>query len=162
MDLAAYLARVEATLENADADLLTDLGGHHETTNARLWRGQVLVDWEPDPSAGDCLLRLELLKRLIALHAHVEAQADLLRIIAPGRVVAGLSTEHTDLVARLGGARRVELRATLRFHGQEYRGGEEAYYVVERGQRVALLRINADVRPRRTREVLPRTSRAPM
>jgi hypothetical protein len=146
--VAEALASVEATLGDADADLTTDLGGHQEITTARLWRGQVLVDWEPDPSAGGSLLRADLLRRLVALHAQVEADGDTLRIVAPGRVVAGLSAEHADLVTRLGGARRVELRATLRFEGGAYRGGRETYVLIERGHRVPLLQIIADVRPR--------------
>ena len=86
--------------------------------------------------------------RLVALHARVEQAADGVHISAPGRVVAALSVEHADLVSRLGGARRVEMRATLRFEGQVYRGGQETYYLVERGQRLALLRLTADVRSR--------------
>lgn len=163
MDVEACLASVEAALADADADLSTDLGGHHELTIARLWRGQVLVDWEPDAQAGGCLLRPALLRRLVALHAAVEHEGDVLRLSAPGRIVAGLSAEHADLVARLGGARRVELRTTLQFEGDVYRGGNETYYLVERGQRQGLLRLSADVRPRlvRPREGLPRTSPAP-
>jgi hypothetical protein len=98
-----------------------------------------------------------MLRRLIALHAHVDNEPDVLRISAPGRVVAALSAEHADLVARLGGARRVELHATLRFERDVYRGGDEAYYLVERAQRRALLQLSADVRPRTG---LPRTSPA--
>ena len=163
MDLEARLASVEAVLADADAELSTNLGGHYEHTSARLWRGQVLVDWEPDPHAGGCLLRATLLRRLIALRAQVTRDADVLNISAPGRVVAGLSSEHADLVARLGGARRVELRAALRFEDGVYRGGDETYYLVERGQRHALLRLSADVRPRLgpLPEALPRRSPAP-
>jgi hypothetical protein len=161
MDLEAFVARVEAALVDADADLSTDLGDHHEVTSARLWRNQVLVDWEPDPQAGGCLLRPDLLRRLVALHARVEPAADGVRITAPGRVVAALSAEHADLVARLGGVQRVEMRATLRFEGQMYRGGQETYYLVERGRRLALLRLSADVRPRQVREVSRRTLPAP-
>jgi hypothetical protein len=162
MDVTACLDSIEAALADADADLITDLGGQHEVTRARLWRGQVLVDWEPDATAGGSLLRAELLKRLIALHAEVEAKGDQLHIRAPGRIVAGLSPDHADLVARLGGARRVELRTTLRFDARGYRGGLETYYLVEHGQRVPLLRLSADVRPRLTNGATsPRTSPAP-
>jgi hypothetical protein len=162
MDLDGALASVEAALADADADLSTDLGDHHEVTHARLWRNQVLVDWEPDPQAGGSLLRPDLLRRLVALHAQVEPVGDGLQITAQGRVVAALSAEHADLVARLGGARRVEMRATLCFEGDVYRGGQETYYLVERGQRVALLRLTANVRPRTVREASRRTSPAPM
>jgi hypothetical protein len=161
VDEQACLDSVETALADADADLSTDLGDYHEVTRARLWRKQVLVDWEPDPQAGGCLLRPDLLRRLIALHAHVEADADGLHISAPGRIVAALSAEHSDLVARLGGARRVEMRATLRFEDQVYRGGQETYYLVDRGQRLPLLRLTADVRPRPVREASRRTSPAP-
>ncbi len=162
MDFEAYLANVEAALADADAVLTTDLGNHHEVTSARLWRNQVLVDWEADPQAGGCLLRPDLLRRLIALHAHVEQMPEGVRITAPGRVVAALSPEHADLVARLGGARRVEMHATLRFEAEQYRGGQETYYLLERGQRVALLRLTAEVRQRSVRAALRRTSPAPM
>lgn len=148
MEVEACLDKIEAAVADADAELSTDLGGHRELTSARLWRGQVLVDWEPDPQAGGCLLRPALLRRLIALHAVVEHEGAVLRISARGRIVAGLSPEHADLVARLGGARRVELHATLRFEGSRYRGGDETYYLVERGQRHTLVRVNADVHPR--------------
>jgi hypothetical protein len=161
MDIEARLDSVAAALLDADAELSTDLGDHHEVTVARLWRNQVLVDWEPDPQAGGCLLRPDLLRRLVALHASVESSADSVRITAPGRVVAALSDEHADLVARLGGARHVEMRARLRFEGAAYRGGQETYYVLEGGTRVALLRLTADVRPRPVRAASPRTSPAP-
>jgi hypothetical protein len=164
MDVAAGLASVEAALADADASLSTDLGGHRETTVARLWRGQVLVDWEPDRTAGGCLLRPDLLRRLVALHAQIDTEPDVLRIIAPGRVMAALSPEHADLVSRLGGARRVELRATLRFDGDRYLGGHETYFLIERGQRVALVRLTAEVRTRSApaRTGSRRTSPAPM
>src|SRR5579859_79527 len=148
MDIEAWLGDVAAALADADADLATDLGDHHEVTAARLWRHQVLVDWEPDPQAGGCLLRADLLRRLVALSARVEVTAAGVSISAPGRVVAALSAEHADLVARLGGSHRVEMRAELRMEDHVYRGGHETYYLVERGQRARLLRLSADVRPR--------------
>jgi hypothetical protein len=162
MDTEQWIGCVEAALADADADLSTDLGDHHEVTTARLWRNQVLVDWEPDPQAGGCLLRPDLLRRLVALGARVETTADGIRLSAPGRVVAALSAEHADLVSRLGGSRRVEMRAVLHFDGQVYRGGDETYYLVERGRRLALLRLTADVRPRPAREASRRKSPAPM
>ena len=66
-------------------------------------------------------------------------------------------------MARLGGARRVELRAALRFEDDLYRGGDETYYLVDRGERHALLRLSAEVRPRLgpLPEALPRRSPAP-
>jgi hypothetical protein len=150
MDIEWFLASVEAALGNADVNLSTELGGVEEVTSARLWHGQVLVDWEPDATAGGCLLRPDLLRRLIALHAQVTVENDggALRLIAPGRVVASLSAEHADLVARLGGARRVELEARLRFEGHDYRGGQETYYLLERRQHLPLLQLTAAVSPR--------------
>ncbi|MDQ6673623.1 MAG: hypothetical protein M3069_23255 [Chloroflexota bacterium] len=161
-DIQAYLGSVEAALADADAELSTDLGGNHEVTRARLWRNKVLIDWEPDSQAGGCLLRPHLLRRLVALNARLAFDAGGFSITAPGRVVAALSAEHADLVSRLGGARRVEMHATLRFEAEAYRGGQETYYLVERGQRQALLRLSADVVPRRVPEASPRTSPAPM
>jgi hypothetical protein len=161
-DVESCLASVEAAVADADAELSTDLGDHHEVTRARLWRNQVLVDWEPEPQAGGCLLRPDLLRRLVALHARVDRVADGLRISAPGRIVAALSVEHADLVARLGGARRVEMQLALHVDADVYRGGWETYYLVERGQRSALLRLKADVRPRQVREASRRRSPAPM
>jgi hypothetical protein len=161
MEVQACLANIEAAMADADAELSTDLGDHHEQTSARLWRGKVLVDWEPDKQAGGCLLRPELLRRLIALHAHLDQSAGKLRITAPGRVVAALSPEHAELVARLGGARRVEMRTTLLFDADSYCGGQETYYLVERGKRLALLQLTADVRLRPVREASRHTSPAP-
>ena len=139
---------VDAALIDSDAVLSTDVGDHQEVTSARLWRGQVLVDWEPDAHAGGCLLRPALLRRLIALHASSRRSSDGLVLTAPGRTVAALSPAHEDLVRRLGGARRVALSITLRFADGEYRGGEEVYSVLERGKRVTLLRLRAQVRSR--------------
>jgi hypothetical protein len=156
MEIGAYLASVEAAVADADVALTTELGGYQEVTMARVWHGQVLVDWEPDATAGGCLLRPDLLQRLIALHAQVSIDADTpdagsLQIVAPGLIVAALSPEHARLVTRLGGARRVELRACLRFdQARQYRGGCETYFLLERGQRVSLLRLSAAVSPRRS------------
>jgi hypothetical protein len=152
--LESYLAAVDpldlvaAAVLNADATLSTDVGGHQELTHVRLWRGQVLVDWEPDAQAGGCLLRPELLRRLIALHASARSTDESLTLTASGRVVASLSPAHGDLVRRLGGARRVELRIVLLFGGGEYRGGDETYYVRERGKELTLLRLRAQVSSR--------------
>jgi hypothetical protein len=160
-ELEAQLASIDAALLDADAQLSMDLGEHHEHTTARLWRGQVLIDWEPDPRAGDCLLRPDLLRRLIALQACIDSSDRELRISAPGRIIAALSGEHTQLVARLGGARRVEVEAILRFADDEYRGGQETYYMVSHGQSAPLLRLRAEVQLRRTRTELPHTWLAP-
>jgi hypothetical protein len=154
MDIDARLASVDDALADGRAQLTTNLGGHHELTSARLWRGDVLVDWEPDATAGGCLLRPALLRRLIALHARTRDRgADQLELVASGRIVSGLSPDHADLVSRIGGAARIELSMTLRFDGTGYRGGDETYSLVERGQRVPIVRL--------TVEVLPHTSPAP-
>lgn len=160
MDLDALFSRVDAALVDGDAYLLTDMGGHHEATSARLWQGRVLVDWEPDVHAGGCLLRPSLLRRLVALHAQISPTQDGVRINAPGRVVAGLSAAHADLVGRLGGARRVELEVDLRFAAEKYRGGRETYFLIEHGRRVPLLRVTAEVRLRRAHAASRRTSPA--
>jgi hypothetical protein len=159
--LESALASVEAALLDADARLSTDLGDRREVTTARLWRGQVLVDWEADTQAGDCLLRVALLRQLVELRAQTRFAGDELTIQAPGRIVAALSPEHAALVRRLGGARRVEMRLTLRFAAGTYLGGEEVYALVERGRRVPLLRLLAEVSVRTPRTASPRTSPAP-
>lgn len=151
------LERIEAALLDADATIATGLGDHQDLTTARVWRGQVLVDWEPDQQAGGCLLRPALLRRLVALHARVDSESapDGVSLVAPGRVLAALSSDHADLVRRLGGPRRVELVAHLRFNRdqQEYVGGDETYWLLERGQRSPLLRLTVDVRLRKGRGV---------
>jgi hypothetical protein len=54
----------------------------------------------------------------------------------------------------------VELVAQLEFSGDVYVGGEETYYVVERGHRVPLLRLTATLR-RRTATNRPGTEQVP-
>jgi hypothetical protein len=158
VDLETALASVEAALLDADVRLLTDLGDRREVTTARLWRGQVLVDWEADAQAGDCLLRVGLLRRLVDLHAQARFAGEDLLLQAPGRSVANLSGEHAALVRRLGGARRVELTLRLRFAGDAYLGGEEVYSLVEHARRVPLIRLTADVAVRTPRRASPRMS----
>lgn len=152
LDLS-LLERIEAALWDADATISTGLGDHQELTTARLWRGQVLVDWEADPRAGGSLLRPALLRRLIALHARVERGADGLSLTAPGHVLSALSPDHADLVRRLGGARRVEFVAHLRLDGDDYVGGDETYWMLERGRRTPLLRLTVDLRVRKSGRV---------
>jgi hypothetical protein len=162
IDVQGRLESVEHALVDGDAELTTELGDHHELTRARVWGGRVLVDWEPDSMAGGSLLRPDLLRRLVALHAAVEdlPRDATLRLVASGRIVAGLTREHAELVSRLGGARRVEMRTDLRFEGEKYLGGQETYYLIERGQRLPLLRIRAVVSSRvnRVDKASPRTS----
>ena len=148
MDLGGCLAAMEASLADADAQLITVLGGQREETRVRLWRGQVLVDWEPDEHAGGCLLRPVLVRRLVALHAHTELTTDGLALRASGQILASLSAEHRRLVARLGGASRVAFRARLRFATGRYTGGEETYAVLERGRRADVLALRVAVSSR--------------
>jgi hypothetical protein len=156
-----WLACVEAALADADAEISIHFGGREERTSARLWRGQVLVDWQPDPHAGDCLLRIELLRELVALKATVATEgvggSHSIVLDVPGRVAARLSARHAELIARLGGARRVWLRVHLRFDAGVYVGGEETYSV----RAAPLLRLIAQVRVRSASTALPRTSPAP-
>jgi hypothetical protein len=164
-----FLASMETALADGHAELTTALGGIREVTRARLWQGKVLVDWEPDEAAGGCLLHPALVRRLISLHARTQLEPNLLTLIAPRQVVAALSPHHGDLVSKLGDHRRsLELRVRLRFKPDPsnpadltYLGGDETYFVVERGARVMLLRLSAEVRigtPRRSEH----TSLAPL
>jgi hypothetical protein len=113
-----------------------------------LWQGKVLVDWEADEQAGGCLLRPELVRRLLALHAQATQASGEVRLRASGRVVAALSDTHRDLVAQLGGPERVEMRARLRFGAGVYRGGEETYSVVDSGRRLDVVRLKVSVSQR--------------
>jgi hypothetical protein len=160
-DIDSALARVEVALLDADARLSTDLGDRQEVAVARLWRGQVLVDWEADTQAGDCLLRVELLRQLVASRAQIRFAGNEVMLQAPGRTVATLSSDHAALVRRLGGARRIEMTLRLRFVDETYVGGEETYSLIERGRRVPLLRLTAEVKVRTPRAASPRTSPAP-
>src|SRR5205823_12979552 len=99
MDVAACVAAMQAALADAQADLVTTLGGQIEQTSARVWRGQVLIDWEPDEQAGGCLLRPELVQRLLALHAQAEVVEDELRLRAGANVLRAQSPQHPQLVA---------------------------------------------------------------
>jgi hypothetical protein len=161
LKLQACLIRLDAAMLDADARLCTYLGGQQEVTNVRLWRGQVLIDWEPDAQAGGCLLRAALVRRLVTLDAPVEFVGDDLVLAASGRIVAALSPDHSALIRRLGGARRVQLAVRLRFVHGEYRGGEETYFLAERGRRIPLVRLTADVTLRTSRAESRHTSRAP-
>ncbi len=133
---------------DGDAVLTTDLGGDHTTTQVRLWRGQTLVDWEPDPAVGDCLFRPELLRRLVQLQASLLTRGDAITIEAPGPIVTSLSPEHAALVRQLGGARRVQLSLRLRFKDSAYTGGTETFYVLRGGRRLPLMQLNAEVTAR--------------
>jgi hypothetical protein len=158
-DVAAALEAMQTTLQDADAELVTVLGGHREVTSARVWQGRVLVDWEPDEQAGDCLLRSALIRRLIALHAEaaLHAHGSELRLHAKGRIVVSLSESHRELVGQLGGEARVELHARLRFDAAGYAGGEESYAVVDAGRRLEVLKLSARVTRRMAQGASPRT-----
>ena len=149
----ALLDRIEAALEDADATISTGLGDHQESTTARLWQGQVLVDWEPDARAGGCLLRPALLRRLVALHARVDSRPNRLSVIAPGRILEALSPDHADLVRRLGGPRRLEIEIRLQFAEGDYLGGDETYWLVDATHRHPLLQLNVRLQVRKGRDV---------
>lgn len=146
-----WLEAVAAALEDADAQLLTDLGGSREVTSARLWRGQVLVDWQPDLQAGGSLLRVDLLRALVASGAKTSVTTNEVILEVPGRLVAALSENHAQLVRRLGGARRVSLSVRLRFAQDQYVGGQETYALVAQRRASPLLQVTADVRVRAPR-----------
>jgi hypothetical protein len=145
MDVSAALAAMDAAVQDGRASLVTVLGGQRVESQVRLWQGQVLVDWEPDEQAGGCILRPALVRRLVALHAHVETAAEQLRLRASGHILTALSGAHAQLVRQLGGARKVEMRARLQFERGRYLGGEESYAVLERGRRVDVLVLRAAV-----------------
>jgi hypothetical protein len=161
VDLELCLSLMHEALADADAELITGLGNHREVTAARVWQGQVLVGWEPDEAAGGLLLRPPLLARLLALHATATLQGETLRVDAPGRIVAGLSPRHAELVQRMGGARRAALRVVLHFADGRYAGGEEVYSMVQHGQSAPVLRLSAQVRAR-SRPESPHTSHRAM
>ena len=149
----SLLERIEAALEDADATISTGLGDHQELTTARVWRGQVLVDWEPDLRAGGCLLRPALLRRLIALNARVNSTPDRLLLVASGRILAALSPDHADLVRRLGGPRRVEIEVRLEFAEDGYLGGDEIYWLADPTHRHPLLQLSVRLQVRKRRGV---------
>jgi hypothetical protein len=150
-DTSEWLNAVAAALEDADAQLVTDLGGSREVTSARLWRGQVLVDWQPDLQAGGCLLRIDLLRALVASGAKTSVAANEVTLEVPGRLVAALSEHHARLVHQLGGARRLALSVRLRFAEGQYVGGQETYALVAQRRASPLLQLTADVRVRAPR-----------
>jgi hypothetical protein len=159
-EASAWLDAVDSALQDADAQLLTDLGGRQEVTSARLWQGDVLVDWQLDALAGDCLLHSVLLRRLIDLGARVKRIGREIVLTAPGRAVAALSQHHANLVRQLGGARRINLTVRLHFDAGAYVGGEETFALASGGRSSALLRLSAQVRVRHGK-ASPRTSPAP-
>jgi hypothetical protein len=115
----------------------------------------VLVDWERDEAAGGCLLRPQLVRRLLLLKARAEwhAPSRELRLRATSRLVLALSPAHAQLVSRLGDL--PELRVVLRFAGGsgDYLGGEEQYRVAlpVRREGPVLLRLVVRVRPHSTK-----------
>lgn len=149
LDLEAFLARMADTVQDADATLEIAIGGLTETTRVRLWRGQVLVDWEPDDEAGDCLLRPDLVRRLATLGASAEASARGLRVRANSRVVARLSHRHAAFVAQV--AAPAALRMDLYFDGDQgvYLGGSETYAVSGSDASLLTLRASVERRPPR-------------
>jgi hypothetical protein len=153
-------------LADGYAELDTEIGGHRESAQARLWRGQVLVDWERDEAAGGCLVRPELVQRLLALNATARVEGTDVVVTAGPRVVASLSERHARLAAGVQPAPTLSLR--LRFDGPDgaYTGGEERYEapagVSRRTARpTVVLRLRARVHAGAPRPASPRTSTAP-
>lgn len=162
MNLEECFASVEAALADGDARLSTVLGAHlQEVTHVRLWRGQVLVDWEPDAEAGDCLFRPALLRRLVLLDARVTLKPNALELHASERMVAALSARHAELVQSLRHVGRFDLSVRLRFEQQTYREGLEMHTLIRNGHHIALMRLEADVKVRAPRAASPNTSPLP-
>lgn len=138
---------MEAALRDADVQLTIEMGGLCEESTARVWQGQVLVDWELDNDAGGCLLRPHLVRRLVELGARVaEESPTRLRLRGAPRVVAALGPGHAGLASGVAGSPALELTLT-RDDAGTYLGGTEDYHLA--GRRAApLLRLEARVRPR--------------
>lgn len=146
--LDTLLQRMAATVENADADLLLEMGGYQEHTRARLWQGQVLVEWERDDTAGGCLVRPELVRRLALLGAALDVSPTGATLRAGPRVVASLSESHARLEQELGQPADLTLRLSFQGADGPYVGGEEVYVVRGRRGGATLLRLTATVQPR--------------
>jgi hypothetical protein len=161
-----WLERMEEALVGATAELRFEMGGHQEVTQARLARGQVLVDWERDDAAGGCLLRPALVRRLLLLNARVHTEGCDVVVQAEPRVIQSLSQQHARLMAGLQPPPSLCLR--LRFDGPAgaYTGGEERYEAPSRSGRRAraapvMLRLTARLLPAQSRPASPQTSTAP-
>jgi len=158
---------MEESLVDGYADLDLEIGGHHERTQARLAHGQVLVDWERDDTAGGCLLRPALVRRLLLLNARVRCEPRAVELTAGAQLLSRLSEEHARLVR--GVAPQPTLSLRLRFDGPSlaaYVGGEERYEVPSLGRGRAttpttILRLRARLRPAATPPTSAQTSSAP-
>ena len=148
---------------DAYAELDLEIGGHHERTRARLTRGQVFVDWERDESAGGCLLRAALVRRLLLLNARQRRASTLVVLTAGPELLGRLSDEHERLVRGVSPKPTLTLR--LRFDGPTgaYTGGEEQYDVPlpGRGRTSTILRLRAQVRAVSAPSTSEQRSRAP-
>src|SRR5689334_1997947 len=67
--LTRRIEQIAEALVDADIDLAVEVAGLVEQSKARAWKGQVLVEWERDEDAGGCLLRPDLIERLLKLGA---------------------------------------------------------------------------------------------
>jgi hypothetical protein len=154
---------MERALVDAYAELDLEIGGHHELSRARVTRGQVFVEWEQDDSAGGCLLRAALVRRLLLLNARVRSDPTLVVLTAGPEPLSRLSDEHQRLVRGVSPKPTLSLR--LRFDGPDgaYTGGEERYEVPlpGRGRASTILRLRAQVRPVSAPPMSEQTSRAP-
>jgi hypothetical protein len=154
---------MEHALADAYAELDLEIGGHHELSRARLTRGQVFIDWERDDSAGGCLLRVALVRRLLLLNARVRSEPTVVVLTAGPELLSRLSDEHERLVRGVSPKPTLTLR--LRFAGPDaaYIGGEERYDVPlpGRGRASTILRLRAQVRTVSAPPTSEQTSRAP-
>lgn len=154
-DLRATIARrvagMEAALVDANADISVTLGGLTETTRARIVQGRVLVEWEPDDSAGGVLLRPVLVRRLLALNARVRVAPHNVLLQTPPRVMRALSPAHAALADRFPARRAPELLVRLRFApaSGDYQGGDETYSV----SGVCVLTVSVRLQPRGSQSV---------
>ncbi len=154
-DLDPYLRRMDAALADADAEITVALGGLVETISARVWMGQVMVEWERDESAGGLLLHPRLVERLAALGGTPKLDGESVGFDVGPQVVRALDAYRLRLGGQLGTS--PHLRLTLRFDGPggAYTGGEEAYVVPGTKRETTLLRLTAQVTPRAPRAVAP-------
>lgn len=143
----AWCEWMEASLTDAEVHLKIEIGGLREESIARVWQGQVLVDWERDDDAGGCLLRPHLVRRLVELGGRlVEETPTRLRLRGAPRVVAALGPGHAGLATGLARSPAIEV-TLMRDDAGTYLGGTEEYRLAGR-QGAPLMRLEARVRPR--------------
>ena len=157
VDVEAFLTSVERAAADADATLSTDIGSHRERTAARLWKGQVLVDWEPDPTTGDILLRPELLRRLVAFTRTSRSREVICRSRRRGgswRVSVRSMPSWSSVWAARGGS---SCRMTLRLRGRDLSRRRRGVSAGRARSGAVAVEVSAEVT---AREGSPRTSPA--